>query len=297
MGSSTWGRWRAPCYRRMSTLGSARARAGNVVPLRHRRTRHHHELAAAERASIRRPSASRRTRCSTSWAAIRLSWDHFGRSSSPQNRRLTQHFGQQLWEAGFLQERVTQQVYSRTRQALPARPIRDRTCPHCGYEAARGDQCENCTRVLDPHDLIHRGLRCPARPTSRSAAPSTCSCARACSPTSCGLDRGQARRLAAAGHLDRAQVAGRGAAGPRHHPRPAMGRAGQRLEWGPNPDGQLPDVEGLAARCSTSGSTRRSSTSARPGSGPTPRRRKAGAADDAEWERWWRLPRPATSPT
>jgi methionyl-tRNA synthetase len=28
------------------------------------------------------------------------------------------------------------------------------TCPYCGYEAARGDQCENCTRVLDPTDLV-----------------------------------------------------------------------------------------------------------------------------------------------
>ena len=41
-----------------------------------------------------------------------LSWDHFGRSSSPQNHRLTQRFAQQLWEAGFIEERVTQQVYS-----------------------------------------------------------------------------------------------------------------------------------------------------------------------------------------
>ncbi|MES2344118.1 MAG: class I tRNA ligase family protein, partial [Pseudomonadota bacterium] len=29
------------------------------------------------------------------------------------------------------------------------------TCPHCGYNAARGDQCDNCTRQLDPVDLIH----------------------------------------------------------------------------------------------------------------------------------------------
>lgn len=28
------------------------------------------------------------------------------------------------------------------------------TCPHCGYDKARGDQCENCTRVLDPTDLL-----------------------------------------------------------------------------------------------------------------------------------------------
>jgi methionyl-tRNA synthetase len=84
-----------------------------------------------------------------------LSWDHFGRSSSPQNHRLTQRFAQQLWEAGFIEERVTQQVYSNAdRRFLPDRYVIG-TCPHCGYVAARGDQCENCTRVLDPADLIH----------------------------------------------------------------------------------------------------------------------------------------------
>ena len=83
-----------------------------------------------------------------------LSWDHFGRSSSPRNHRLTQRFAQQLWEAGFLQERVTQQVYSRAdKRFLPDRYVIG-TCPHCGYASARGDQCENCTRVLDPADLI-----------------------------------------------------------------------------------------------------------------------------------------------
>src|SRR3954452_25118744 len=83
-----------------------------------------------------------------------LSWDHFGRSSSPQNHKLTQRFAQQLWEAGFLEERVTQQVYSvADKRFLPDRYVIG-TCPHCGYEAARGDQCENCTRVLDPADLI-----------------------------------------------------------------------------------------------------------------------------------------------
>ena len=83
-----------------------------------------------------------------------LSWDHFGRSSSPQNHRLTQRFAQTLWEAGFIEEKVTQQVYSNAdKRFLPDRYVIG-TCPHCGYEAARGDQCENCTRVLDPADLI-----------------------------------------------------------------------------------------------------------------------------------------------
>ena len=84
-----------------------------------------------------------------------LSWDHFGRSSSPQNHKLTQRFAQQLWENGFIEERVTQQVYSNAdKRFLPDRYVIG-TCPHCGYDNARGDQCENCTRVLDPADLIH----------------------------------------------------------------------------------------------------------------------------------------------
>lgn len=37
---------------------------------------------------------------------------------------------------------------------LPDRYV-EGTCPHCGYDKARGDQCENCTRVLDPTDLIN----------------------------------------------------------------------------------------------------------------------------------------------
>lgn len=83
-----------------------------------------------------------------------LSWDHFGRSSSPQNHELTQHFAQRLDEEGYLEERTTKQVYSPVDgRFLPDRYIVG-TCPHCGYPNARGDQCENCTRVLDPTDLL-----------------------------------------------------------------------------------------------------------------------------------------------
>ncbi len=84
-----------------------------------------------------------------------LSFDHFGRSSSDQNTRLTQHFCEKLAENGFIEERTIKQVYSvDDGRFLPDRYIVG-TCPHCGYEAARGDQCENCTRVLDPTDLIN----------------------------------------------------------------------------------------------------------------------------------------------
>lgn len=83
-----------------------------------------------------------------------LSFDHFGRSSSPQNREVTQEIARELHRNGFIEERSIRQVYSLDDERfLPDRYIVG-TCPHCGYDKARGDQCENCTRVLDPTDLV-----------------------------------------------------------------------------------------------------------------------------------------------
>jgi methionyl-tRNA synthetase len=83
-----------------------------------------------------------------------LSFDVFGRSSSPQNRELTQHFGHVLDRNGLIEERTVRQMYSTADgRFLPDRYIIG-TCPHCGYDRARGDQCENCGRLLDPTELI-----------------------------------------------------------------------------------------------------------------------------------------------
>lgn len=83
-----------------------------------------------------------------------LKFDYFGRSSSPQNAETTQHFARRLHQNGFIEERAIQQVYSPVDgRFLPDRYV-EGTCPFCGYDHARGDQCENCTRVLDPTDLI-----------------------------------------------------------------------------------------------------------------------------------------------
>ncbi|MGR3936738.1 methionine--tRNA ligase [Streptomyces sp. BRA346] len=83
-----------------------------------------------------------------------LAFDYFGRSSSTQNVEITQTIARELKGHGFIEERSIRQVYSNADgRFLPDRYI-EGTCPHCGYERARGDQCENCTRVLDPTDLI-----------------------------------------------------------------------------------------------------------------------------------------------
>ena len=84
-----------------------------------------------------------------------LSFDHFGRSSSPQNHKLTQALAGRLAEMGLIREVTEDQVYSVTDgRFLPDRYI-EGTCPNCGFESARGDQCDNCTKQLDPTDLIN----------------------------------------------------------------------------------------------------------------------------------------------
>ncbi|MEI2816040.1 MAG: methionine--tRNA ligase [Microthrixaceae bacterium] len=83
-----------------------------------------------------------------------LSWDHFGRTSHPANHEITQHLAARLDAEGYIEERVTRQLYSvADERFLPDRYVVG-TCPNCGYERARGDQCEQCTKQLDPTELI-----------------------------------------------------------------------------------------------------------------------------------------------
>jgi methionyl-tRNA synthetase len=86
--------------------------------------------------------------------AFGLSFDWFGRSSSPENRELTQHFAHVLEVNGLIEERLDRMIYAiDDGRFLPDRYV-EGVCPHCGFEKARGDQCDNCGRLLDPTDLI-----------------------------------------------------------------------------------------------------------------------------------------------
>ncbi len=86
---------------------------------------------------------------------FRLSFDHFGRSSSQRNHKLTQHFAGVLAENGLIREVSEKMIYSiDDGRFLPDRYI-EGTCPNCGFDSARGDQCDNCTKQLDPTDLIN----------------------------------------------------------------------------------------------------------------------------------------------
>lgn len=84
-----------------------------------------------------------------------INFDHFGRTSTKLHHDLMHEVFANLKKNGFIKKKKITQVFCEDCQRfLPDRYVTG-TCPKCGYERARGDQCENCTSVLDSNDLIN----------------------------------------------------------------------------------------------------------------------------------------------
>ena len=84
-----------------------------------------------------------------------LSYDLFTRTTTQNHHAVTRDVFRTLYEKGFILEQTTTAAFSvTTGQTLPDRYI-EGTCPICGFESARGDQCDNCGNQLDPADLIN----------------------------------------------------------------------------------------------------------------------------------------------
>lgn len=83
-----------------------------------------------------------------------ISYDLFTRTTTDNHARVVRDLFRTLHERGFIFEQTTLQAFStRTGNTLPDRYI-EGTCPNCGFRPARGDQCDNCGKQLDPIDLI-----------------------------------------------------------------------------------------------------------------------------------------------
>lgn len=83
-----------------------------------------------------------------------ISYDNFSRTSNQTNHKLTQEIFLRLLNNGFITKKKLLLPYCpNDRRFLPDRWV-EGTCPYCKYKTARGDQCENCGRLLDPQDLI-----------------------------------------------------------------------------------------------------------------------------------------------
>lgn len=89
------------------------------------------------------------------FAGLGINFDVFGRTSWKLHHKTAQEFFLALWNAGLFVEKETQQFFDATaNKFLPDRYV-EGTCPNCGFEGARGDQCDNCSATYDQTELIN----------------------------------------------------------------------------------------------------------------------------------------------
>jgi methionyl-tRNA synthetase len=88
-------------------------------------------------------------------ASLGMTYDLFTRTTTRNHYAVTQEMFLGLLKNGYIFPKTTLGAISpSTGRTLPDRYI-EGTCPICGYESARGDQCDNCGNQLDPADLIN----------------------------------------------------------------------------------------------------------------------------------------------
>ena len=90
-----------------------------------------------------------------SWDALAIRWELFTTTGTPNHHAVTQDVFLRLHEKGYIDRRISEQFYDPEAGRFLSDRYIEGTCPHCGYDEARGDQCENCGRTLDPTDLIN----------------------------------------------------------------------------------------------------------------------------------------------
>ncbi|MBQ2530595.1 MAG: methionine--tRNA ligase, partial [Treponema sp.] len=97
-----------------------------------------------------------------------IAFDKFGRTSNDECTEITQTLFKDLEKNGYITEHVNKQPFCpKCQRYLADRFVRG-TCPKCGYEDARGDQCEKCGSLLDPVELVSpRCSTCSSTPEIR----------------------------------------------------------------------------------------------------------------------------------
>jgi methionyl-tRNA synthetase len=84
-----------------------------------------------------------------------ISFDIYSRTSNKIHHETASTFFKTLYEKGEFIERTSEQYYDEATQHFLADRYITGTCPHCNFEKAYGDQCENCGTSLSPNDLIN----------------------------------------------------------------------------------------------------------------------------------------------
>ena len=87
--------------------------------------------------------------------AIGISYSLFTHTDTENHHRVARDIFTRLLERGHLYKERQRLLYSeKENRFLPDRYV-EGECPYCGYESARGDQCDNCSKLLEATELIH----------------------------------------------------------------------------------------------------------------------------------------------
>ena len=90
-----------------------------------------------------------------SFDGLNIEFDNFSGTSREAHYKLSQKFFTELLENGYVSNKITQQFYDEQESRfLPDRYV-EGTCPHCGADGARGDQCDACGKLIDSITLIN----------------------------------------------------------------------------------------------------------------------------------------------
>lgn len=84
-----------------------------------------------------------------------MSFDNYSRTSLPIHHETAKEFFLEFYNRGLFTEKKSNQFYDeKAKMFLPDRYV-EGTCPRCGNEQARSDECENCGSLYDPSELIN----------------------------------------------------------------------------------------------------------------------------------------------
>ncbi len=105
------------------------------------------------------------------WDKLGISWDLYTRTGTDNHRFVAQDMFLKLYEKGYIFEDTTPHLYcEQDRRFLPDRYVEGR-CPKCGFDRARGDQCDNCGKPLDALELGDPKCRlCGSTPVVRESS-------------------------------------------------------------------------------------------------------------------------------
>ena len=84
---------------------------------------------------------------------LHFSFDHYGRTTWPGHVSVVQGFYKDLEEKGLIEEKTENHLYSEAEKRFLADRYVVGTCPKCGFEEARGDECQRCASSFEATDL------------------------------------------------------------------------------------------------------------------------------------------------